>query len=176
MVMNFFASLNKFTKLTLVTGVCLVIYGYVCRLGIYFFWESKYIGWNLLLISVIGFLSGRVKKNKAQKKNSIGEKIGVGFIIFLFVIETIMFIMILNTSVYPSIKKFIYNNSQLKSEIGNIKGISIVPFGGIGGSSGEAGETGEGEIHLIVKGDKKYKDLTMHVFKEIQTDWQIEIK
>jgi len=153
-----------------------VAYGYLCRLGIYFFWESKHIGWNLLLISVIGYLSGRIKKKKEQKKNSIGEKIGIGFIIFLFVVESIMFTIIVNTSAYSAIKKFIYNNDQLRSEVGNIKGISIVPVGGIGGSSGEAGETGEGEINLIVKGDKKYKDLTLHVFKEIQTDWQIEIK
>ena len=174
--MNFFTSLNKFTKLTLVSGVCLLVYGYLCRLGIYFFWESKHIGWNLLLISVIGFLSSSIKKKKEQKKNSIGEKIVIGFIIFLFVVESAMFIIILNTSVYAAIKNFIYNKEQLKSEVGNINGMSIVPVGGMGGSSGEAGETGEGEINLIVKGEKKYKDLTLHVSKELQTDWQIEIK
>jgi hypothetical protein len=175
--MNFFNRLNRFTRVTLTTALVLIIYGYLCRLaGFFFFWESKSIGWVLLIISIIGFLSGRIKYKKLEGKKTVLEKIVIGFMIFFLVVQAVLVIIISNTNAFSAVKDYVYNNAQLKSEIGTVKGISIIPYGGIGVSSGRAGESGEGEINVTVKGDKKYKDLSLHVIKELQTEWQVEIR
>ena len=67
---------SKFTKATLSIGLLFVIYGYVCRAtGLYFFWESKSIGWAVIFIGLIGLLSDRVRIKKKDKKKSTLEKI-----------------------------------------------------------------------------------------------------
>jgi len=82
--------MSKFTKNILLTGSALTIYDYLCRVvGLYFFWESKYIGWAIILIGTISFLMNRIKIKKVQKRKTILEKIGVGISIFVFLFRVL---------------------------------------------------------------------------------------
>lgn len=168
--------LNKLTKTILVTGLILILYGYLCRLiGLYFLWESKSIGWTLLFIGIIGFLSNRVKIKTTEKKKTLLEKIGIGLIIFILLIETILISVIPFTDAYSVSKAYLVNYPNLKTEVGNITGFGLIPTGGIQKTSDSSGEYGSATINLTVKGDKKFKDITIYVVKYADSpDWKVE--
>lgn len=59
------------------------MYGYLCRLiGLYFFWESKTLGWVLFWLTVVFILRDRINGKELQNKKTIVEKIGIGLSIF----------------------------------------------------------------------------------------------
>ena len=166
--------LNNFTKLALGLGLFLLIYGFICRIiPINFFWESKSIGWGLIFLGLIGLLVSGIEKRKANNKNTIWNKVGIGFICFILLIQTILIIIIPNTDAYKVSKEYIINNEELKSEVGNIKGFGLIPTGGISVQSDSNGETGNANINLVIKGDKAFKCVTVFVFKDYGKDWEV---
>lgn len=168
--------LNKFTKTVLIAGLTLILYGYLCRIiGLYFFWESKSIGWAILFFGVIGFLSNRVKIKTTEKKKTLLEKIGIGLIIFILLIQTILIAVIPFTDAYSVAKNYLINDATLKNEIGNINGFGLIPTGGIQKTTDSSGEYGGATINLTVKGDKKFKDITIYVVKYADgPEWKVE--
>lgn len=168
--------LNKFTKTVLIAGLISIFYGYLCRLiGIYFFWESKSIGWTLLFIGLIGFLSNRIKNKITEKKKTLLEKIGIGIIIFILLVQTILVTVIPFTDAYSVAKTYLTNDNSFKTEIGNITGFGLIPTGGIQKTTDSSGEYGSATINLTVKGDKKFKDITIYVVKNADSpDWKVE--
>jgi len=173
--MTTFKQLNNLTKTALVAGLVLMIYGYLCRLtDLYFFWESKSIGWVLLFAGVIGFLLTRIKTKRAVKKNTLLEKIGIGIIAFSLLVTTGLVAIMPFTDAYAATKKYLTNNQALKSEVGNIKNFSLLLTGGIQKTSDSSGEYGNATINLIVKGDKKFKDVALYVVKTADSpEWQV---
>jgi hypothetical protein len=164
--------MRKFTKRILLAGAILTVYGYVCRvIGIYFFWESKYIGWAIIIIGIISFLFDRVRLKKAGGKKSLLEKIGIGILIFFLFVQAILVIVIPNTDAYKVAKQYLYNNSRLKNDIGEIKGFALVPLGAIQKSSSENVESGNATILLTVKGQKKFMDVTVYIEKKPGMEW-----
>ncbi len=168
--------LNKFTKTVLIAGLTLILYGYLCRIiGLYFFWESKSIGWTLLFIGVISFLSNRVKIKTTEKKKTLLEKIGIGLIIFILLIQTILIAVIPFTDAYSVAKNYLINDATLKNEIGDINNFGLIPTGGIQKTTDSSGEYGSATINLTVKGDKKFKDITIYVVKYADSlEWKVE--
>ena len=168
--------LNKFTKAVLLTSFILIVYGYLSRLiGIYFFWESLSIGWILLFVGIIGFLYNKISIKSIEKKNTLPEKIGIGFIVFGLLISLLLLIIIPFTNAYQVAKIYLSNNIELQSEIGNIQGFGIIPTGSVQVSSGSKGEYGNAVISLTVKGDKKFKDITVYVIKDVDNlEWIVE--
>ena len=166
--------MNKFTKITLLTGLILILYGYLCRaIGLYFFWESKYYGWSIIFVGIIAFLSTRIKLKRAQARKTILEKIGVGLLIFILLIQAILIIVIPSTDAYKVTKEFLLANESLKIEIGNIKSFNILPIGSIQKNTTNDRVSGNARIHLIVKGEKKFKDVTAYVEKTTDTGWTV---
>ena len=102
------------------------------------------------------------------------EKTGIGFLIFLVVIESTLLATIPNTNAWMAAKKYINNDQEIKREIGNVNGFSIIPVGHMAVSSGPNGESGIAEIHFTVKGSKKYKDFILYLEKEHQVDWEVK--
>lgn len=168
--------LNKFTKTVLIAGLTFILYGYLCRLiGLYFFWESKSIGWTLLFIGVIGFLSHRIKIKSTEKKKTILEKIGIGLIVFILLVQTILVAVIPFTDAYSAAKSYLINDTNLKTEIGNITGFGLIPTGGIQKTTDSTGEYGSATINLTIKGDKGFKDIAIYVVKNADSsDWKVE--
>ena len=94
-------SMNRFTKILLLAGIAFTLYGYICRAaGIYFFWESKYIGWSLLFLGTITFLLSRVKRKKSQGRKSLLEKILIGILVFILSLQVVLVIVFPNTKAY----------------------------------------------------------------------------
>lgn len=174
--METFKQLNKFTKSTLVAGLILIIYGYLCRIvGLYFFWESKSIGWTLLFIGVIGILSNRIKIKSTEKKKTLIAKIGIGIIIFILLAQSILIAVMPFTNAYSVAKIFLINDSTLKTELGEINGIGLISTGSFERIIDPNGEYGIATINLTLKGDKKFKDITIYVVKSPESpEWKVE--
>jgi hypothetical protein len=167
--------LNNFTRKVLLAGLILILYGYLCRqIGLNFFWESKSIGWTLLYIGAIGFLVRRIKIKKTEKKRTLLEKIGIGILIFILLIQAGLIAMLPFTDAYPIAKAYLVNDAKLKNEIGNITGFGLTPSGGIQEKKDASGEYGSVTINFIVKGDKKFKDVTIYVVKNPDSpEWKV---
>jgi hypothetical protein len=168
--------LNKFTKTVLIAGLTFILYGYLCRIiGFHLFWESKSIGWALLLIGLVGFLSNRININTTEKKKTLLEKIGIGIIIFILLVQTILIAVIPFTDAYSVAKTYLINDANVKTEIGNITGFGLIPTGGIQKTTDSSGEYGSATINLTVKGDRAFKDITIYVVKNADSpDWKVE--
>jgi hypothetical protein len=174
--MSAIKQLNKLTKTVLIAGLVFVLYGYLCRLiGLYFFWESKSIGWTLLCIGLIGLLSKLIKIKATEKKKALLEKIGIGICIFVLLVQTILVAVIPSTEAYSVAKKYVGDNAKLKMEIGSVHGFGLVPTGGIQKATDSSGEYGSATINLIAKGEKKFKDITVYVVKNADSSyWNVE--
>ena len=165
--------LSRFTKTFLITGMIFVTYGYICRIvGLFYFWESKSIGWAIIFIGLIGLLSDRIKiKNRSDKK-TIPEKIGIGLIIFILLIQTILVSVLPFTDAYLVTKQYLNHNLELTDEVGAIERIGLIPAGEIQKTTDSNGTHGSATINLTVKGKRKYKDLTVYVIKYAdQPEW-----
>lgn len=171
-----FRQLSRRTKTLLFSGLLFIIYGYLCRaVGLYFFWESKSVGWTLLLIGIISFLADRIKIKKTEKRKHLVEQIIIGFICFIFLIQTILLTVIPFSDAFTVAKTYLQNNDDIKNEVGNVTGFGLIPTGGIQKSTDSQGESGNAAITLTVKGDKKFKDLIIYVVKRPDTTaWVVD--
>ena len=80
-----------------------------------------------------------------------------------------------NSDAYAAAKKHLENDQELIKEIGEIQGYGIIPMGSIQKSSGPKGSYGDASLNIIVKGKKKYKDVTLYVVKYIdESNWIVE--
>lgn len=157
------------------TGTFL-FYGYLCRLvGLYFFWESKTIGWTLFWIAMIFILCDRIKQENLQNKKILIEKIGIGFSVFAILIKGVLFFAIQQTAAFESATNFINTNPEIKTKVGTVTSIFLVPFGGMSLTTSSQGSAGQADLHFIVKGSERYIDLNLLLNKDFETDWQIEI-
>jgi hypothetical protein len=167
--------LSKFTRFTLAIALVLLLYGYLCRaVGINFFWESKSLGWSILLIGLIGLLSDRIKVKAEHDQKTLLEKIGIGLLVFVLLIESILMAVIPFSNAYEAAKRHVKNNEALQTELGPIHGFGIIPTGAISKSSGSSGEYGNAEINLTIKGEKKFRDVVVFVVKTADSpDWKV---
>ncbi len=160
-------------KFVIVTSVILV-YGYLCRLfSINIFWESKVIGWTLLLVTLLFILKQRINWKKSINRKTISEKIGIGFIIFVLLIQMFLFFIIPQTNAYKTAREFMKNDKAINNEVGEITGITLLPYGGISISSSSEGEQGQADLNFIIKGTKKNKDCNLQVEKSFDTKWTV---
>jgi uncharacterized protein with PQ loop repeat len=171
-----FRQLSRRTKTLLSSGLLLIIYGYLCRAGgLYFFWESKSVGWTLLLIGIISFLADRIKIKKTEKRKHWLEQIIICFICFVFLIQAILLIVIPFSDAFSVAKTYLQNNDDIKNEVGDVTGFGLIPTGGIQKSTDSQGESGNAAITLTIKGDKKFKDVIIYVVKRPDTtSWVVD--
>lgn len=167
---------GKFTKLILITALILIFYGYLCRLiNCYYFWESKSAGWALLLVGIIAWLYGRIRFKRTVNKETSFEKVGIGFSVFILLLEIFLIAIIPRTDAYSVAKKFLFNDMELRSEIGAISGFGFIPTGGMQQATDARGEYGNATINLIVKGEKRFMDITIYVAKDPEKkEWVVE--
>lgn len=157
-------------KIAFATAFGLIIAGYLVRIfDIYIFWESKPIGYVILLICIAILLRQDITTRKKMKVKNVWSHIGFWFIVFILFVKTLLTIILPNSDAYKAAKDQLKNDSQLQLEIGEIKGFTVLPNSRIqiNGTSGTA------SITLIIKGTDKYKDMTIHVEKTPQKDWTI---
>jgi len=163
-----------FSQVTFGISVLLIVYGYLSEfIPIHFFWESKSIGWIILLVGIIGIIAKGMTIRKNENRSTIPNKIGIGFICFTFFVQLILIIIIPRTDAYEVSKTYIQQNENIISEIGEIKSFGLIPTGSISKQTDSNGTTGSASINLIIKGEKAYKKVTVIVFKDYETLWEV---
>ena len=86
-----------------------------------------------------------------------------------------MFFTIQQTSLYDSALNFINTNQAIRNEVGTVNSIFFVPLGGMSLTTSSEGSSGQADLHFVVKGSKKYIDLNLLMYKDFNTNWEIEI-
>ena len=172
--MDKFYSLTKTNQKLVIATIAILLYGYLCRLfNLYFLWESKAIGWTLLFITLFFLLRQRINWKKTINRKTISEKIGIGVLVFILLIQTVLFFVMPQTNAYKSAKFFIKSDKTISNEVGEVTGITLMPYGGMSVSSNSQGEQGQADFNFIVKGTKKYKDYNLQVAKDFDTEWRV---
>lgn len=162
-------------RILLITGAVLVLYSWLCRMaGLYFFWESSTVGWLMLEIGALLYLVARSKRKKRERKGRAFEIIGMIILPLVLLVQTILLIVVPRTDAYSAATGYVMHNDSLRREVGGIRGFGMNMGGSISVSSSNGAETGNAEIHLIVKGDKKFKDMKIGLEKASEASgWQI---
>ena len=170
-----FNALSIPTRMFVIGTLIFLCYGYLCRLlGIYFFWESKTIGWTLFWIAIVFILRDKIKQNQGGK--AVPGKIGIGLSIFVIIVKCILFFVTQQTSAFENAVSFIKSNSEIQEKVGTVNSVFLVPIGGMSMTTGKQGTAGNADLHFTVKGSKKFLDLNLLMSKDFETDWEIEIK
>lgn len=176
--MEFFIPRNFFLKLVCVSGLLFILYGYLCRLaGIYFFWESKSIGWFLLFVALFGLIRKRIRKKKRENPDykAYTEKCGIAIAIFSLLLKVAVFFLVSSSAAFADAKKFLLKDSLTIAELGEIKSFSVVPWGGMNAPCDSTEIRKSAKIILILKGEKKYKQLTVSLIKyPDQKEWEVK--
>jgi hypothetical protein len=102
---------------------------YVGLPGFYFFWESKTLGWIVLLIALICFLAERIKSKRKEGKKVLSERIFIGCIVFILFVQSLLFFVTPTTGAYAAAKAYISADEDIKSELGQIKEVFLMPVG-----------------------------------------------
>lgn len=169
-----FQSLTKVSQRLIILTGALLLYGYLCRLlGLYFFWESKYIGWTLLAVTIIFLLRERINLKITQGRKTTSEKVGIGLMIFVFVIQSVLLVVTPQLDAYKIAKQYLQTDKSVTSEVGEVTNIMLIPMGGFSSQTSSAGTTGQADLNFIVKGKEKFKDYNIQVVKQENSDWTI---
>lgn len=166
--------MSKTTKIIFLLGIILVVYGYLCRgLEIYFFWDSKSFGWIVLFIGLFSYLIDINRSRRKQGKKTIWVKIGIGGLLFGLLIAGYLTFAFKDSDAYQAAIEQLTTNSDIKDEVGNIKGFGLIPTGEIRITIINGSESGSAAFLLTIKGDKKYKDVVVRLKKTSETNWTI---
>lgn len=168
------SELDMKVKLAFGFSIFLLILGYSVRMfDLYFFWESKPLGFALLLVSFIIILRKDITTRKNRKLKNIWSHIGFWLITFILFVKLLMLVILPNSDAYSATKLYIENNSEIVSEIGEITGLTILPSGSIETSTSSNGTYGSAAINLIIKGTNKYSEKTIYLEKTPIKDWTV---
>ena len=166
--------MSRFTKISLFAAILLLAYGYLARiLNIYFFWEAKTLAWIFLLLPLLGHLVSVIRLRRMKGRKTIWPKLGAGFLI-LALIAASMAIFMLNTSdAYFEATEFLKTDPGIKNEVGGIRGFGLITTGTVSTTSINGEESGSAKLNIIVRGTKKYRDITVSLEKTQETGWRV---
>lgn len=166
--------MNNLTKVLLGIGIILLVYGYLCRiLHIYFFWDSKELGWVVLFIALLFYLFGLHRSRRLQRKRTVGVIIGIFFISFGLLISPFVLLMLKTSDAYQAAIDYFETDPQIKDSFGEIKGFGLIPTGQFQSKIINGIESGDAEFIITIKGDKKYKDVSVRLKKTPETNWSV---
>lgn len=158
-------------------GLLLLIYGLsATSYEVYFFWESKYIGGCLLILWLASFINDiRVFRKGLGKKTTVEKYAALflsGIIIFPVIFHVIGYFSSDKEKYYKLSREYIERKKEFRDGLGSIEGYSRLPsFSYEKGSQVKEG-TAEVTLGMIVKGDKKYKEVTVVLKK--QQKWEVD--
>lgn len=166
--------MTRLTKTILITGIILLAYGYLCRmLKINFFWDSKTIGWIVLVIALLSYWIDLRKTRKRQSKKIVWVTIGICILIFGLIILPVVVFMLKTSDAYEAATEYLKSDPKTKNEIGDVRGFGLIPTGSVQTTTFNGVESGRATFELIVRGDKKYIDVTIDLEKAPNSFWAV---
>lgn len=172
--MEILKRVDLISKLLLLTSAIMFIYGIICRIiPTYFFWESLYLSAIVFLLGIFFILNSESKKRKSESKSTIVFIIGKAFIILSIGMFSFINMIFNYSDAFKTIEKHVKTNSELINEIGQINDVIALPFGTISSKMDSRGKRGNATLTLLIKGDKKYKEMIFSARKDIDSEWRV---
>jgi len=166
--------MSRLTKTILIVGIILLVYGYLCRvLKIDFFWDSKMVGWFVLFIALLSYWTDLRRIRISQMKSIILVTAGICILIFILVFIPAIVFMLKTSDAYGTAIEFLETDSTTKTEIGKVKGFGLIPTGAVQTTTINGVESGNATFEIIVRGDRKYKDVTIDLEKLPDSLWTV---
>jgi hypothetical protein len=158
--------LNWGTKILLVAGLVLMGWGYVCRLvPVYWFWEARWLGWELVIFGVIGTLSKLIRQKRVSQVVHIGEVVGRVLLVLFIVLQVIVGVSIPRSDAYVLARNKVMNDSALARQVGVIQYCLFVPQGSVNLTTGHGGSFGGATFIFLIKGSRQYVDVDVTLVK-----------
>lgn len=157
------------------SGVLLILYAHVARiLNIFFFWDSDVFGFYILFLTGLILCLIIIRKRKKGKKSTIVSKYISVLLLFLIILYSVLLITLGNSNAVKACKLYSMQNDTLRSQIGNITGFGFDVSGSLKEAHiGDNQESGRGSLTFVVKGEKKFKDVSFMVVKESYSEWKV---
>jgi len=166
--------MSKKTKGILIIGISLLIYGYLCRsLNIYFFWDSKSLGWIVIFIGLIFYLFDLNKIRTAKGQKTIWIRIGIGFAIFALALSVAIIFILKKSEPYSIAIEYLKTDQLIEEEIGEVHSFGLIPTGAVSSVTTNGAESGIADLSLTVEGRLKNKDVEVHLEKTPGTSWTV---
>ncbi len=166
--------MSRLSKTILITGVILLTYGYLCRiLKIYFFWDSKTIGWTVLFIALLSYWIDLRRTRKQRGKKIIWVTLGIFFLLFGLVLLPVVVFILKTSEPYGAATNYLKSDPGIIDEIGNVRGFGLIPTGSVQTTTVNGVESGYAIFELIVRGDKKIMDVTIELEKDPDKFWTV---
>lgn len=138
-----------------------------------FFWDSKPIGWIVLAIALLFYWIDLGKTRRRQGKKIVWVTIGICFLVFGLIVLPVAIFMLKTSDAYVAATEYLKSDPKFKDEFGDINGFGLIPTGSVQTTTMNGAESGSATFELIIKGDKKYKDVTIHLKKTPDTFWTV---
>ena len=165
---------NNLTKLLLGIWFILFVYSIIAKtVPIYFFWESSFICWTFFFLALSSLV---YNISKLTSNNTISDVSKISVLVFIApVFFTYFFIFGMKSSKpFYELQEYIVENENLKNDVGEISQLSILPMGSYQSTKNSNGTFGEAQFNVILKGKIKYKKISAHIVKEIDSSgWRV---
>ncbi len=158
-----------------VVGVLCYVYGLLAQqMDIFFFWESQHIGMILLFVTIGVALAVNmlVQLKIAKNDHRIWWEGGLRIVIILVVVVGNG--MVLLNPTFAAAKAEIRADLELKKELGEIQGFGWFPRGSIQTGNKAGDRYQQGSFILLVKGEKRYKELGINMVQINGGPWEIQ--
>lgn len=166
--------MSRLTKTILIVGLTLLSYGYLCRvLKINFFWDSKAIGWIVCFTALLSYWIELRRTRIQHGKKIIWVTIGIFVLIFSLVLLPITVFILKTSDAYESALEYLKSDLNIKEQVGNVKGFGLIPTGSVQTTTINGVESGNATFELVVKGEKKYIDVTIDLVKPTDSLWTV---
>ena len=164
-------------KISLLLGILCCLYAVLTRIfPIYFFWESDYIGLIFFAITGIFYCIHMIRQGKKGEVIVVIAKVILGSIALFFCFSSAMYFGLKSTEAHKHTVAQLKNHRQLIEELGEIQDIVTLPHGSFYFEQNAEGNRGEIYFNFIVKGSHKYRRVSVYAYKQINTDWEMEVE
>ncbi len=170
------ARLNWFTKICLAVGLVMMVWGYVCRLvPVYWFWEARWLGWELVIFGVIGLLGTLIRQKKTSEVIYIGELVGRALLVLFICVQVVVAVGIPKSDAYVVARNGVLNDTTVTRQIGSIGYCRFVPQGSVNLTTQSGGSFGGATFVFLLKGSKQYCDVDITMVKRPgHSEWTID--
>ena len=161
------------TRVAFITGILLLIYGYLCRLfSIYFFWDSKYFGWIGIISGLLLLLIDIRIARERQKQNIFFVRVFVAVIVIFLAVEASAVVWLKTSTAYDNLTESINTDEAMKAEIGDIRGYSLIR--GINILDIITALQSESlTFRITVRGQRAYRELEVTIERITPVEWRV---
>lgn len=162
------------SKFILMLSALLLVYGGLARaLDIYFFWESRWLGRNLLFIGLMMLLIERIRWLKVEAKSSILEKFGIVILGLAILFQVISFSMLQMNEAGSVGTDYLMQDEYVNQKVGNVN--SALCYSGFAFKISLGGESGGvATLMYLVKGDDAFVEMPVVLaYKSDDLGWQV---